>query len=99
MPRNQKEKEEKYTCFTHLTENPKTIYLATQATVLYKNPLPIKNELSKRDISKFCRFHNDFNHDTNECQNMKSKIEFVIRKNNPHLHCYVQNDQAKAQAA
>ena len=35
--------------------------------------------MSKRDMNKFCRFHGDYGHDTNECNHLKDEIEFLLR--------------------
>ncbi|KAM6543122.1 hypothetical protein CsatB_007569 [Cannabis sativa] len=67
--------------------------MATQSVVPYKKPAPMKKDISKRDMSKFCRFHGDYGHDTNECNNVKREIEVLIRKNNPHVQKYVKADQ------
>ncbi|XP_060968457.1 uncharacterized protein LOC133036008 [Cannabis sativa] len=56
-------------------------------------PAPMKKDSSKRDMTKFCRFHGDYGHDTNECNNLKREIEFLIRKNNLHVQKYVKADQ------
>ncbi|XP_030477975.1 uncharacterized protein LOC115695016 [Cannabis sativa] len=53
----------------------------------------MKKDISKRDMFKFCNFHGDYGHDTNECKNLKQEIEFVIRKNNCHVQKYVKANQ------
>ncbi|KAM6542924.1 hypothetical protein CsatB_007371 [Cannabis sativa] len=70
-----------------------SVYMATQSLVAYKKPAPMKKDVSKRDMTKFCQFHGDYGHDTNECNNMKWEIEFLIRKNNLHVLKYVNTDQ------
>uniref|UniRef100_A0A803Q2Y7 Retrotransposon gag domain-containing protein n=1 Tax=Cannabis sativa TaxID=3483 RepID=A0A803Q2Y7_CANSA len=73
----------KFTTFSVLIHDLETIYATTQSIVPYKKPSPMKKDVSKRDMSKFRRFHANYDHDTNECNNLKQKIEFLIRKNNP----------------
>ena len=53
----------------------------------YKRPAAIRKDISKIDMTKFCRFHNDYGHDTNECNQLKDEIEFLIRQG--HLRRYV----------
>ncbi|XP_062089647.1 uncharacterized protein LOC133796183 [Humulus lupulus] len=36
-------------------------------------------------MNKFFQFHNDYGHETNECNHLKEEIEFLIRQNNAHL--------------
>ncbi|XP_060960680.1 uncharacterized protein LOC133031241 [Cannabis sativa] len=75
------------------TDNLETIYMVTQSVVPYKKRTPMKKDKEKQDMSKFCHFHGDYGHDTNECNNMKREIELLIRKNNPHVQKYVKADQ------
>ncbi|KAM6569115.1 hypothetical protein CsatB_017100 [Cannabis sativa] len=88
-----RENPSKITAFSILTDDLETIYMATQSVVPYKKPAPMKKDISKQDMSKFCRFHGDYGHDTNECNNLKWEIEFLRRKNNPHVQKYVKADQ------
>ncbi|XP_060973885.1 uncharacterized protein LOC133039098 [Cannabis sativa] len=57
----------------------------------------MRKDISKRDMNKFCRFHNDYGHDTDECNNLKEEIEFLIRQNNPNLKRYVRRDNDRPQ--
>ncbi|KAL8088417.1 hypothetical protein AgCh_038265 [Apium graveolens] len=43
-------------------------------------PKPLKADPAKLDKNKYCRFHKDVGHDTDECRQLKDKIEFLIRK-------------------
>ncbi|XP_062080704.1 uncharacterized protein LOC133785490 [Humulus lupulus] len=60
-----------------------------KAVVSYRRPPSIRKDVNKWDMTKFCRFHNDYGHETNECNHLKEKIEFLIRQNNAHLKSYV----------
>ncbi|XP_062075460.1 uncharacterized protein LOC133779522 [Humulus lupulus] len=57
--------------------------------VPYTRPPPMRKDVNRRDMTKFCRFHNDYGHETNECNHLKEEIEFLIRQNNAHLKRYV----------
>ena len=39
----------------------------------------MKGDPSKRNKNKYCRFHKDHRHDTDECYNLKQQIENLIR--------------------
>ena len=39
-----------------------------------------KRKLPLADKSKFCKFHKDYRHDTNDCVKLKKEIESLIRK-------------------
>ncbi|KAL8154806.1 hypothetical protein AgCh_000241 [Apium graveolens] len=43
-------------------------------------PKPLKADPAKLDKSKYCRFHKDVGHDTDDCRQLKDEIEFLIRK-------------------
>ncbi|KAL8148259.1 hypothetical protein AgCh_005574 [Apium graveolens] len=43
-------------------------------------PKPLKADPTKPDKRKYCRFHKDDGHDTDECRQLKDEIEFLIRK-------------------
>ena len=56
---------------------------------------PIKEDHSKRDPSKFYRYHRDIDHDTNECFDLKEEIEDLIRKG--HLAQYTRRPRCEEQ--
>ncbi|XP_077226391.1 uncharacterized protein LOC143859619 [Tasmannia lanceolata] len=48
---------------------------------------------NKRDKSKYCRFHGDHGHDTDECRHLKEEIELLI--NRGYLRKYVKEDDRR----
>ena len=46
-----------------------------------KWPKPLSTSSGKRDLKKYCRFHKDHNHYTNECCDLKEQIEELIGEN------------------
>ncbi|GAV58754.1 hypothetical protein CFOL_v3_02287, partial [Cephalotus follicularis] len=50
-------------------------------------PAPMRPSAKKRDTKKYCRYHRDQGHDTDECRKLKNQIEGLIRKG--HLRKYV----------
>lgn len=69
----------RFTNYTTLSASRPEVYLATYQDVPYRKPPPIRKERSERDINKFCCFHGDYGHDTNECNHLKDEIEFLLR--------------------
>ena len=47
----------------------------------------MKMDPTKRDITKYCEFHKDQGHRTDDCIQLKKEIEFLIRRG--YLHRYV----------
>nr|GEU49520.1 hypothetical protein [Tanacetum cinerariifolium] len=63
--------------FTPLTRTPKEI-LATEASK-FQPPPPMVTPVEKRSSNKFCDFHNDKGHSTDECMQLKKQIEELVR--------------------
>ena len=45
-----------------------------------KWPKKMKGDPNKRNKNKYCRFHKDHGHDTNECYDLKQQIKNLIRQ-------------------
>ena len=45
-----------------------------------KWPEKMKGDPNKRNKNKYCRFHRDHGHDTNECYDLKQQIENLIKQ-------------------
>ena len=43
-------------------------------------PKPISTLVERRDKSKYCRFHQDDEHRTNECRHLKDQVETLIQQ-------------------
>ncbi|GKF48575.1 hypothetical protein Tco_0141826 [Tanacetum coccineum] len=63
--------------FTPLTRTPKEI-LAAEAGK-FKPPPPMVTPAEKRSNNKFCDFHNDKGHSTDECMQLKNQIKELVR--------------------
>ncbi|GJZ33202.1 hypothetical protein Tco_0578638 [Tanacetum coccineum] len=59
--------------FTHLIKTPKEI-LTTEAGK-FKSPPPMVTPVEKRSSNKFCDFHNDKGHTTDECMQLTKQIK------------------------
>lgn len=44
-----------------------------------KWPLPSRTSSNRKDQSKYCRFHQDHGHNTDDCINLKDQVETLIR--------------------
>ncbi|GAV58707.1 hypothetical protein CFOL_v3_02240, partial [Cephalotus follicularis] len=53
-------------------------------------PENLRSPAERRDVEKYCRYHRDHGHDTEECRQLKNQIEDLIRRG--HLCKYVDRD-------
>ena len=67
--------------------------MATKHTGVYKRPDSIQGDRSKRNQNKYCRFHRDIGHTTEECIALIDEIEKLIQEG--YLQNYVRNGGAK----
>ena len=57
----------------------------------------MKSDPAKRDNSRYCEFHRDYGHRTNDCIQLKKEIEFLIRRG--YLRRFIASEgQAQSQA-
>ena len=56
-----------------------------------KWPRPLHSSPNIRDKNKYCRFHKDHDHNTEDCRDLKEQIEELIRKGK--LQKYVKNGE------
>ncbi|GAV73703.1 LOW QUALITY PROTEIN: hypothetical protein CFOL_v3_17186, partial [Cephalotus follicularis] len=57
---------------------------------LFQWPEKLRTPVENRNVEKYCRYHRDHGHDTEECRQLKNQIEDLIRKG--HLRKYVDRD-------
>ena len=62
--------------------------MATKHTSVYKRPYSMRGDYSKRNQNKYCRFHRDIGHTTEEC---------IALKDEGYLQNYVCKGDAKPQ--
>ena len=78
-----------YKVYTELNESRENIYLANENQVPFRRSNPMRNQKAKRNSSKYCRFHRDIGHTTDECRQLKDKIEGLISRG--YFKQYVRN--------
>ncbi|XP_074342469.1 uncharacterized protein LOC141680036 [Apium graveolens] len=61
----------------------------------FKWPKPLRRDPEKRDKSRYCRFHKDVGHDTDDCRQLKDEIEYLIRRGK--FGCFTKGEEARGQ--
>ncbi|PON80612.1 hypothetical protein PanWU01x14_001680 [Parasponia andersonii] len=66
--------------YTELNAPIDHIYVVTNQQKRYRQPELMKRERVRCDPNKFCQYHNDIGHDTNNCFALKDEIERLIKE-------------------
>ena len=64
--------------FTPLVMPANKILMQIKDELNLKWPKPLSSSSRKRDLKKYCRFHKDHGHYTDECRDLKEQIEELI---------------------
>ncbi|XP_059639467.1 uncharacterized protein LOC132281816 [Cornus florida] len=56
------------------------VFLQIQDNTSLKWPPKLKADPTKRSLGKYCRFHRDHGHNTEDCFDLKNQIENLVRK-------------------
>ncbi|KAL5537655.1 hypothetical protein UlMin_045801 [Ulmus minor] len=66
--------------YTPLTETVATIFNQAEHRGIFNYPPGIRTPANKRDNTKYCRFHRDTGHTTEECRVLKDEVERLIQR-------------------
>ncbi|XP_071714712.1 uncharacterized protein [Rutidosis leptorrhynchoides] len=81
-----------------LVKSPKEILAIEKAAQAFKTPPKLNSKGKMRDTSKFCDFHNDFGHETDDCIQLRQAIEEAVRSGKlTHLVNGIRNPKALKQ--
>nr|GEW31799.1 protein rolling stone-like isoform X2 [Tanacetum cinerariifolium] len=69
--------EKKQDRFTLLTKTPKDFFALDKGK--FKAPPPMTTPVEKRNHAKFCEFHGEVGHNTDECIHLKKQIEEMLK--------------------
>ncbi|GJV72025.1 reverse transcriptase domain-containing protein [Tanacetum coccineum] len=75
--RNQQRSERKHDRFSLLTKTPKESFALDKGK--FKAPPPMTTPVEKRNHAKFCEFHGEVGHNTDECMHSKKQIEEMLK--------------------
>ena len=73
--------------FTPLTASVSQVLYEVQHEKFLRWPSQMKTDPAKRDMTKYCDFHRDHEHRTDDCIQLKKEIKFLIQHG--HLRRYV----------
>ncbi|XP_059668817.1 uncharacterized protein LOC132313897 [Cornus florida] len=75
-----------YTNFTPLNAPISQILMQLQDDHTLKWPPKLKSDPTRRSKDKYCRFHRDHGHNTDDCFDLKSQIESLIHRGKLHRY-------------
>ncbi|XP_022873242.1 uncharacterized protein LOC111392197 [Olea europaea var. sylvestris] len=90
-PRVKPRKDPPSTAFTHLNTSRSNILMEIKDFRKLKWPPRLRSSPDTRDESKYCDFHRDHSHTTEDCLALKREIEALIRRG--FLSSYINNDK------
>ncbi|GAV70266.1 hypothetical protein CFOL_v3_13764 [Cephalotus follicularis] len=79
-----------YNTFPPLLDTRTKILAMEQDKVPFQWPEKLRTPAENRSVEKYCRYHREHGHDTEECKQLKNQIEILIRKG--HMRKYVDRD-------
>ncbi|GJY23450.1 reverse transcriptase domain-containing protein [Tanacetum coccineum] len=95
--KNQQRPEKRQDRFALLTKTPKEILALDKGK--FKHPPPMTTPVEKRNASKFCEFHGEVRHTTDECMHLKRQIEEMLKAGKlSHLIKDLKQNNGKDQA-
>ncbi|GKC16686.1 reverse transcriptase domain-containing protein [Tanacetum coccineum] len=75
--RIQRKQEKRPDRFTLLTKTPREILALEKGK--FKTPPPMTTPVEKRNANKFCEFHGEVGHNTDECKHLRKQIENMLK--------------------
>ncbi|GKB47024.1 reverse transcriptase domain-containing protein [Tanacetum coccineum] len=94
--RNQQRAERKQDRFALLTKTPKEIFALDKGK--FKAPPPMTTPVEKRNANKFCEFHREVGHNTDECMHLRKQIKEMLKTGKlSHLIKEIKQNNGKEQ--
>ncbi|GJT92018.1 hypothetical protein Tco_1080863 [Tanacetum coccineum] len=75
--RSQHKAEKRPDRFALLTKTPKEILALEKGK--FKTPPPMTTPVEKRNVNKFCEFHREVGHNTDECNHLRKQIKDMLK--------------------
>ncbi|GKB16138.1 reverse transcriptase domain-containing protein [Tanacetum coccineum] len=82
---------------SNLSKSPREILATERAAKSFEPPPKMFGSKRSRDTSKYCHFHEDYGHDTNDCRHLKVQIQEAINSGQlSHLVKGIKKEKAKS---
>ncbi|KAD3337495.1 hypothetical protein E3N88_33015 [Mikania micrantha] len=78
-PKGHEDEKDRQAQFTPLTKTPKEILATEEARFSFRPPKPLSKVASERNPTKYCDFHGETGHHTNDCFQLKKRIEAAVK--------------------
>ena len=76
--------------FTPLTATVSQVLREVQHEKFLRWPSQMRTDPTKRDNTRYCEFHRDHGHRTDDCIQLRKEIEYLIRRG--YLRCYIASE-------
>ena len=80
LPQSKRRRRYSPQCFTPLTASISQVLREVRNEQFLRWPTQMKSDPTTRDNSKYCEFHRDYGHRTDDCIQFKREIEYLIRR-------------------
>ncbi|GJX77665.1 hypothetical protein Tco_0324476 [Tanacetum coccineum] len=82
---------------TNLSKSPREILATEKVAKTFKQPPRMVKNRRSCDMSKYCHFHEDHGHETNQCRELRHQIEEAVKSGQlTHLVKGIKKGKAKA---
>ncbi|GJW24891.1 hypothetical protein Tco_0038702 [Tanacetum coccineum] len=96
-PNDHKEGVQQVQLLGNLTKSPRKILATDNAAKAFEQPPCMVGNKRSRDMSKYCHFHEDHGHKTNQCRELRHQIEEVVKSRQlAHIVKGIKKGKAKA---
>ena len=76
----QKDNRGRFQKSTLLVMPPSKILMQVKNDPILRWPKPMRSNPEVRNKRKYCHFHKDYGHDTNECHDLKNQVKNLIQQ-------------------
>ncbi|GKB35380.1 hypothetical protein Tco_0880322, partial [Tanacetum coccineum] len=82
---------------SNLSKSPREIIAIEKAARSFEQPPRTFGNRQSQDMSKYCHFHEDYGHDTNDCHQLRNHIEEAVKSGQlTHLVKGIKKERVKA---